>query len=219
VKVSGWAIVALLAVSGGLWLRGEVWQGRAVANALALDSTQAMADYTRRVYQGDHVRQERRIVQAKLSRDSVDKQLKRTTTLLARLTAQVKPIDTVLVSQVTEDNNVRQARFQTHTPPYTIEATAVLPPPPQQADLNLRIRLDPARLVMRSQCGQPVRGIRPATLMITGPQWLTFTVDSAQQEPLFCNSQIAKQMHGGGYYAVRGAGLAAVLAFLGSVVF
>lgn len=218
-KVPGWLLLALVAVVAGLYVRGNVFRGQAARNALRGDSLEAAADTTRRVFQNDHVRQERRIVQAELKRDSLDKQLKRTTALLASVTGQVRPLDTVLVAKVTEDSLIRKARFQADRPPYHVDLTAYLPPPPQNGSLEGSIRLDPAVLQMRTQCGQPVNGVRPATLMFSGPDWLEFSIHSAQQDPLFCNAFLKSKIHSPGYYVARVSLLTGALILIGSAVF
>jgi hypothetical protein len=219
-KVSGWILVGIAILCFGLWVRGNVFRGKAIEGALRGDSLEAAGDSTRRTFLRDHALQERRIVQHKLERDSLDKRLKRTTGLLADVKAQVRPLDTVLVGQVVEDsNNIRTARFQADRPPYHVDLTAVLPPPPQSGSLEGTIRLDPAVFSLRTQCGQAANGIRPATLLFSGPDWLQFTVVRAQQDPLYCNASILKNKHGSGYYVIRGAAATGVLALLAAVVF
>jgi len=221
-KVPGWLLIALAVVVVGLYVRGNVFRGQAVQNALRSDSLEAAADTTRRVFQNDHVRQERRIVQAELKRDSLDKQLKRTTALLANVKAEVKPLTDVAVLPAEPEvvNGMTQVGFRADRPPYHLTETAFLPLNHRIDSIRVdTIRLDPALIQMRTQCGQPVNNVRPATLMFSGPNWLEFTVQSAQQDPLYCNASLMKRVHSGGYYVVRGGLLVGVLVLLSSVAF
>lgn len=170
---------------------------RADKAAARADSVEAANDTTRfvvaigaiRTLYGDSVRAvERRAVQIAPRLDALDRALQRITVANATLLARVSALQTTVLGTVLVDSSdTRRASFVVDTTPY--RGTAEVALPPQGAgSLVLDLRVDPVRLRTRVQCGETTAtGFRPATLVVSGPEWLRVQVDSTQQSPDVCN--------------------------------
>ena len=180
----GWWLAGLfaLALTAAL-ITGARYRAAAVRAAFVADSIEAAADTTRQERWGA----ERRAIQAELARDSLDKALKRSTALRG-VVRIVTPPDTIRLEAPTTDSaDLRFGHFDSYRPPYRIHADVSLPPPPGIGVLDLTITPDTAVIGLRVQCGEAVRGIRPATIVVSPPDWMDAYIDTAQVTPLACN--------------------------------
>jgi hypothetical protein len=54
--------------------------------------------------------------------------------------------------------------------------------------MTVRVAVDTAVIEARVGCGSvDAVGVRPATLSLTGPQWMTLRLDRVEQEPRVCS--------------------------------
>lgn len=191
---------ALLLLLGVQTCRLAEANERARDNAFRADSAEAVADTSRDVTAqlakliGDSVRaSELRILQVTPDRDAVDRALARTSATVASLSATVRGLEAVLTADTgttTEDvEGVRRATFTIDSTPYRGTAAVTMPRLPAPASIALDLRLDTARIAPRIQCGAPVSGVRPASLLVTTPDWLTVTIDSVRSDPNVCNPE------------------------------
>lgn len=223
------AVAALLAAGVQSW-RLRATQQAAADHALRADSTAAAADSSRQLAarvlaaavqtMGTAMAGvERRAIQQRQRADDLDRALGRERIALAAATVRIQGLEATLASVggVREDSGVRVADFEVRQPPYTIEATASLPPAPRPASLRVGITLDTIPLQLRLGCGPAdAGGIRPATTTILGPPWATLSLGRVEQDPSLCRSPaLAKRGPSRVKWAAIGAGVAAlVLEFL-----
>lgn len=154
---------------------------------------------------------QRLVVQTKQQRDAVDRELRIERRARAAITATVGKVDTVLVAPVVDDDSVRAARFQHDETPFHVTADVRLPRAPADGTMYLTLLMDPIRAGFRFGCLPPVNGVRPATVAITGPEWLKFSVDTASQSPEVCNTRASVPLSAKAKYAALGAAALATL--------
>ena len=189
----GWAVALFLAlITAAFAISGAHYRRQALRNALVADSVLAIADTSRAEAWGF----ERRAIQAERARDSLDRALKRST-VVRGVVRIVTPPDTIVLSapvDSTANDSLRFGRFVGYQRPYHVVADVMLPRPPGIGSLNLAIVSDTAQFGLRVQCGEKVRGIRPATLVLEPPDWMVAQIDSAQVTPLACNEAAVRAM-------------------------
>jgi hypothetical protein len=165
----GYALLGVVALISIAFLGWELRSARAAArdNGFRADSVSAALDTTRAVNSraaavlGDSLRGvELRAVQlVNLKVDALDAALRR----------------------------ISATRFNTTS---TIRSIDSLPAPPASGKIGISVRTDTARLSYRVQCGKAkADGIRPASVEISGPVWLSTTISAAQTEQNVCNAQ------------------------------
>jgi len=184
VEVNGWGVLALLtlfAVIMGLYFHER---GRAHANGLRADSLEAAVDTTR--YEAGVW--QRRLLQAEITRDSLDRLLKQRPAVRIVTVVQVDTVRETVEAPVTGDT-IRRATFRLRQPPFTLGASVALPAPPATGTLTADIALDPLPLSLRIGCGEARGGIRPATASIEAPPWARISLDQVQGRPEVCNPQ------------------------------
>ena len=204
--LGGWTIPMLVGGAGvvaGLWFRGEFFRQRAILAGLARDSVEAAMDTTRRTTSGELAVTLRRAIQAEIKAGQLANELKMRPVVRSTMTATVKELDTVWMTPQGGTGDTVLLNDSLYSAPYHVRFLGWVPPRPLPARITFGIRLDTATLSVATLCGPPRDGIAPATLALTGPSWLSFTVDSSQITPLACNPKIVRQMHGTGYYVVR----------------
>lgn len=201
----GVAALTILGLLLGQYALIRHYRGVAFRNALARDSVEAAADTTRRTLLGENTLYQRRIIQVSLERDALDKALKARSVARASTTLRLPVVDTVLVAVSRADT----ATFTYDSIPYHATVTVAWA---DTATARFRFRADSIWVRQRTTCGAPVRGIRPATLTYLTPSWVTLTVDSAVQSPLFCNpTPPVAGGHGWPYFVVRGVAVGSTL--------
>ncbi len=181
---------ALLLIGGGIWF---AWREREFARqrerlqtaarrvSLSADSTQAARDSTTSravllLAAGDSVRvYQRRIVQTRQRADSLDNALGIERAARYRIAAEVAELRSHIDARVTEGgDSVRTATFRVRDAPFYVDARVTLPPPPGDGRMTVRVSLDTAVIEARVGCGlADAAGVRPATLSLTGPRWMT----------------------------------------------
>lgn len=89
------------------------------------------------------------------------------------------------------DSCARVATFDVRAAPFTSHADVTIRSSGRDS-ITLRTTLDRATLTARLECGEPERGVRPASLVVVGPPWLASTVEGGQLEPRVCNPDLGK---------------------------
>jgi len=183
-------------------------QEAGAANALRADSTAAAADTSRMLAAdaqraveklfGDSVAAvQRRVIQQQQRADGLDAALGLERIARTTAVAIIDQLTATIASQRpthVDANDVRTASFALRQLPYTVDATASIPPPPTQAALHIRITLDTLSLQLRLGCGKvDPGGIRPATAVLTGPTWATLALGHVEQAPELCRSPALAQ--------------------------
>jgi hypothetical protein len=192
------ALLAVLLIVGQCayiqTLRGQLAdQTIQTLNAAAeRDSTRLLGEKARALLGDSLSGYQKLILQAHLERDALDKALHQERVVTGQLRATIRELATTTTTSggVTlnpTDTTQRVGHFTVRDPPYTVEATATLPPPPTPGSLALRVALDPLRVTARVGCGPQSNGARPATLTVLGPTWAAITLDSLQADPAVCS--------------------------------
>lgn len=198
--VPWWAYVmaALVAAIGAQELRVRSLQAEAMDLSLHVDSLEVAADSTRELTRladglASNLRIfQRRALQSELRADELDERLQEESR--ARLAAELQ-IDSlraraeapVVVDTVTD---TRSASFDVRQEPFTVAAQVRLPPPPAPGEMDVSVDVDPIGLGVRLTCGETDGRVRPASVLLTTPEWLTARVDSVRQDPEVCNPGI-----------------------------
>jgi len=210
-------IAVLIVFSGVTCFRLNRAQAAGRAQAFKADSAIAVNDTTRAVNEkakkvlGDSIAGvERRAWQSEIQRDALDLALRRVTAAMTNIIASVKDLKAVGTGKVSESPaGIRTAHFDIDSVPYHAKADVTLPAPPQSGTIALTVKLDAAKLGVRIQCGKAKdAGVRPATVTVSTPQWLTAEIDSSQFSPDVCNAVKSRwpwwviPVIGGGGYAL-----------------
>jgi DMSO/TMAO reductase YedYZ molybdopterin-dependent catalytic subunit len=86
------------------------------------------------------------------------------------------------------EDGTRVAEFHVRAAPYTVTAEAVLPPMPDSAVLELRIRLDTIPVAVRVGCSNTIHGgVRAATVAAESPPWAKVNLRDVAQEAGVCS--------------------------------
>jgi hypothetical protein len=194
--------IAALLAAGMAYFGWQLHSARAAArdNAFRADSVAAALDTTRVVNAraqkvlGDSLRGvELRAVQlVSLKVDALDQALRRISAARFNTTTTIRSIDSVQATAkvAVSPQDVRSALFEVDSAPYHVRAAVSLPAPPAPGRIGISVRTDTARLSYRVQCGKAkADGIRPASVEISGPPWLSTTISDAQTEQNVCNAQ------------------------------
>lgn len=185
-------VLAILSAILGVALVATLLHFRQVRREFSfrVDSLEVAADSTRRVGQTWM----RRALQAEIRETQLEDSLK----LWPKVTTIVKVrLDTLWLAAeapVVDDTLSRRASFHNvREGPVTADVDVSLPPPPKPGRLALRVAVAPIPLTIRAGCGpvSPTTGIRPATILATGPTWATIHLDSLQTHPDVCNHRTA----------------------------
>lgn len=194
------ALLIFLAVTGFMLKRerkAHLDQAfRADSVAAALDTTRVVNARAQKIL-GDSLRGvERRTVQVVgITPDELDKALKRYSTSIIAMVASIKPlIDVQRTAPVTVTaQDERKADFTVDQTPYHVKAAVALPVPPASGRIGISVRLDTAHVSYRIQCGKAKDGgVRPATVEINSPPWLTMGITNATTDQNVCNPAPAK---------------------------
>lgn len=213
--VLGWAsrniaivmLAALATYAGILFIQRNRARAEARSNSLARDSAEAAAsksaeiavnERTKRLL-GDSMRAfERRTIQAEIIRDVLDKALNRISIARSNVTVTIDTVRASATAPVaTDSGDVRRGVFTVREEPVTATATVAMPKPPALGSLDMRFVIDPIRLGVRLQCGEPVRGIKPASIVVTTPPWMNAQIEGTEQRPELCNPVLASSSHRG----------------------
>jgi hypothetical protein len=82
----------------------------------------------------------------------------------------------------------RSAAFRARDGPFYIDARVTFPAPPGDGRMAVRVSVDTAVIEARVGCGPTDGvGVRPATLNLAGPAWMTLRLDRLEQEPRVCS--------------------------------
>jgi len=177
-------LVASVAALGYRWQANHT-KSQLLRERFHVDSLQAVNDTQRVVFLRDLRITERRVAQAQLQRDSIDRLLKLKPKAGVGTTVVIRSVDTVLLGTAT-DTTGREATFQSYTQPYTIVAQAKLPQPPETPSLALAIRLDTIPVGLKLGC-RPGKPLQTAHAAITSPIWASVNLVALTQDPSICN--------------------------------
>lgn len=164
---------------------------RADSIAAALDTTRAVNTRAAQVLGDANRGVELRAIQlVSLKVDALDKAVGRISVAKANATTTVRAItDVASTATVTTDTakDERKATFVVDSTPYHAKADVALPRI-GAGRIGLSIRTDTAHVSVRYQCGEAkAGGVRPASVLLSGPKWLPFSIDSAQVDQNGCN--------------------------------
>lgn len=194
-------LVALLVVG---W-RLDRANARGRKAGLAADSLAAALDTSKRIElsRRDSIRilgdsmtaVGRRSFQVAQRNDALDRAQGLDRTAIAELRAAVRDLAIKVGSSapvVVDDKGTRSATFVIDSTPYRGTADVALPAT-GSGSIDLRIRIDTARLALRLGCGSSTNGIRSASATLTGPPWLGMALGRVEQTPEVCNPTPAKR--------------------------
>lgn len=199
-KVLGGFVVILVIAIAILGWRLDRAQGRERRAGLSADSLAAALDTSRRVAlsRQDSIRilgdsmiaVGRRAFQVEQRNDALDRAQGLDRVAIANLEAKVRDLTFRGQSSTpvtTTPAGDRQATFAIDSTPYHGSAAVTLPAA-GPGSIDLRIRIDTARLGVRLGCGSKSdAGIRSASATLTGPPWLSLALGRVEQSPEVCN--------------------------------
>lgn len=179
------------------------------AAALVSDSSAAAADSTRAVQlqvAGETITVwQRRALQAAQRADSLDRALGLERAARYQIIASVTPLTASVTGAVTPSaaapvlstagsvhasDAVRTGAFVIHQAPYHLVASVTLPPPPGRGAMTVGVTLDSARIALRVGCSAAdASGVRPASVTLSGPAWLSLQLGELTQEPRVCSPE------------------------------
>ena len=162
------------------------YQSVARSNGLRADSLEAVADTTRLLATRAGDVWARRLLQSELKADSLDKALKLKPKVVIRTEVVVDTLREYVTAPVIGDS-IRFAQFHVRRDPFTVDADVILPPPPDNGSLSVRVALDPFTLGVRVGCGPRTGGVRSATATVEAPPWASISLDRVQGTPDVCN--------------------------------
>lgn len=131
----------------------------------------------------------RRAFQVAQRNDALDRAQGLDRVAIAELRAAVRELAIKVGSSapvVVDDQGTRRASFVIDSTPYRGTADVALPAT-GSGSIDLRIRIDTARLGVRLGCGSATNGIRSASATLTGPPWLALALGRVEQSPEVCN--------------------------------
>jgi hypothetical protein len=199
-KIVGGTLLILLLVIGALSWKLHSARAAARDNAFRADSLAAVNDTTRAVSAraaqvlGDslHGVELRAVQLVSLKVDALDQALKRISAARFNTTTTIRSIDSVIrtASVSVAVSGERKADFVVDSTPYHVRASVSLPAPPALGRIGISVRTDTAYLSYRIQCGvAKADGIRPVSVEISGPPWLSTAISAAQTEQNVCNAE------------------------------
>ena len=174
--------------------------------AASRDSTREVARSNARVARvlGDSLRLvERRVQQVGQRTDALDRALGRERVARYAAVAVLDSLERMATAGVDTTagphvGDIRAAVFKLRNPPYTISADVEMPPPPDSANIRLRIALDPIPIEARVSCAPPKpSGIHEATVSVSTPNWATVRLGMIEQSPGVCASPALSARHAG----------------------
>jgi hypothetical protein len=214
-NVLGWIMVIAL-VLALLWAAVMTWklksaQAAAEKNALATTNALAAADHSRavaiaardsvRIF-GDSLHAAERLIRQpakSIAPDAIDRATGRSSIFHGAITVAPGNISTTATAVSSGTDSVRSAKFHVDSstsktgPRYVADADVSIPRPPGAASLRLGVSLAPILLKPDLQCGPPDRaGIRPATLLVTGPSGYPLEVGPAELDVHACNPDFGR---------------------------
>lgn len=195
VPLHWWVIGALVALSGWQWMGRKQAERDAYAARMETANVAAAADATRLVLEDSVARVVQRLaVQQEAARDSIDKLLGVVSRARVTATIEVNAVERRLpgtVDPAPADSTVRLAHFVMDEAPFHLDIRASVPPPPEPASAEIRLRLDPIPLGVRLACQPPEHGVSRASVIVVGPKWAEVNVDGVQQHPSVCNQPVS----------------------------
>lgn len=138
----------------------------------------------------------RRSFQVAQRNDALDRAQGLDRVAIANLEAAVRALSIKVGSSApvaVDSQGTRTATFAIDSTPYHGTAAVSLPAA-GAGSIDLRLRIDTARLGVRLGCGEKGEGgIRSASATLTGPPWLGMALGRVEQAPEVCNPTPAKR--------------------------
>lgn len=206
-------IVAVLALLLGYQtLRAEHYKDASFDNALEASKARAEADSgahlhgkqlqeLRKMY-GDSVQGFRQLlVQEKISRSGLDRELAQLRRVNVDLNARVQGLQVHVTTNVPVtvspgDSSGRHAEFRVRKIPYTALASVDIYPPPKPATLDLRVDIDPIQVGVGVACStRAVSGVREASITLAFPSWVNYSMGTRQISPEVCSPEPQSRRH------------------------
>lgn len=186
-------VLALIAVFGVQQCRVQRANARTYEADLGRANAEAKLDTTRRLTSrllGDTARAyQRLVVQERQRQDDLDRELRLTRVALVSVTTSIRRLEARDVGGVTTTlpDSSQETRFLVREPPYTVDARIAHRSVTEPRLSALDVSLDSARIGARLSCGDRTGLVRPASLTLTTPTWLTARIDSVSQSPEVCS--------------------------------
>lgn len=193
-------VFALSAFAFVMYAMFKMEKRKTIDLSFAVDSITAVNDSQRVVMIGENQIAIRRAIQAELEKDSLSRLLntqKRANFVLSgQLTKfadslrvlAATPFDTTCV-----ENCVIDFTFNQYTEPYTLKADVSVWYLQNQAELRYSVETDRIPLRVSLECGEPMNGVRSATVAIKAPRYFNLSLDTLQQSRHICNPSVGKQ--------------------------
>jgi hypothetical protein len=189
VRIEEWRLAAQRRRSAAALLVVSNWSAER-------DTTRDLALENSRVAKllGDSLRLvEKQVVQTSQTRDALDRALGRERVARYSATAVVDSLARVVAARDSPVGNTaperRVATFHVRQEPYTIDAEAELPPPPDSAMLQMKVAVDPIPIEARVTCAEILEGSRVATVSVRAPEWARVRLGAVSQSPDVCATQ------------------------------
>lgn len=166
---------------------------RAYLAQAVIDGLFAAADTTRVEHMKETDLYMRRIVQAEMKADAINKKLKTESSVRATLQYFV---DSVYGAADVDDSgmdgdtlpDILNLPFSGYTKPYTVSGTATIDFVEDTAGVTYKVAMDPFKIGVRVECGkQAVNGVRPASMVIEAPSFVRVSLDTLRQAPEVCS--------------------------------
>jgi hypothetical protein len=146
----------------------------------------------------------RRVVQTELAKSALNKKLHTESKLRANAEVRIKRLTLSLDSSLAQTDSSYKAEFVGTKPPFdTLYVGVEVIPARNAAKWSVEASFRPFHLNADLQCGKPLNGIHPATLNVTGPSWMTISLDTIKQSKSICNPGVrVVQSHSGRKYII-----------------
>lgn len=182
----------------GLLARITQLQTRVYQTELAKDSVEAVNSKTITRIQGDLQVAQRRIVQTELEKDSLSIALKTQSKVRASLLVTIDSLKGHVQTVVQKTDSTFTAKFpETHQPPFTVNATVDANIVQGIATLDFAVKIDPFKVGLDIGCGLAFNDVRPATITLVTPSFVTVSVDTVKQSREVCSPKPATSIHVG----------------------
>lgn len=162
------------------------------------DSIEALNAETIKVLSGEVDTYARRIIQTSLERDSISRVLNTNKVVLSKVTGQLNGLrDSIKLAPrnvcASDEECVLEYEHTKYEEPYTLYFSYFVNKTTHESDFDYQIQVDPIRLGVTIECGQPVQNVRSATMTFSTPPYFKVQIDTVRQDRQVCNPNIKPQ--------------------------
>jgi hypothetical protein len=158
----------------------------------------------------------------KIKKDEVNKKFGTETKVDGTFVATIGSVtDTVKVAQYDSVfNDWTKERFHSYKEPFTLDLEVIYNEP-FPSMLVWTAKADPIKVNFRVECGEPINGVRPASVLVGSPKWASIVVDSVRQNKDVCNAEAPRIdiRTGPSAKAIAGVGIVGALVGAGAYWF